>query len=265
LDRYRTLVQASAAKLSLFLSRLKPGSNHRRGHRSSIPPAIKTSARSSISRSSSSSLSHPSRKSSSKSVPLATLNENVAVSSCCSKCGKSSSCSCKQQQQLQQQQHLAVTAPQHLLRSPTVVRQVSYHWRTVQRLTLKSQRSRDFGTQASFDESDIASLQSDANENASIYTFAKSSVDVSRVTNDVASSSSSASSTSYSTLPKVSFTDREIQEIRVAKETFFKEPKEKISPRIASTQKMLASSATQVRISAMTHNFFSYFTITSVL
>jgi hypothetical protein len=62
------------------------------------------------------------------------------------------------------------------------------------------------------------------------------------------SDSSSSSSTSYSTLPKVSFTDREIQEIRVAKETFFKEPKEKISPRIASIQKMLASSGSQVLV-----------------
>ena len=40
---------------------------------------------------------------------------------------------------------------------------------------------------------------------------------------------------------RVTFTDREIQEINVAKETFFKEPREKISPRIASIQKMLAN------------------------
>ncbi len=73
----------------------------------------------------------------------------------------------------------------------------------------------------------------------------KSVVDAPKTSND--SVVSSASSTSYSTLPKVSFTDREIQEIRVAKETFFKEPKEKISPRIASIQKMLASSGNQVK------------------
>ena len=163
----------SGAKLSLFLSRLKPGTLHRRrGHKTSAPSAKKTPSRSGSC--SSSSFNHPCRKNSSKSVPLVTLKENVADGRSCSSCGKCSSCSCKQQQQ---KQHLSVTVPSlPLLRSPTVVRQVSYHWRTVQRLTLKSQRSRDFGTQASFDESDIASLQSDAVDRASLDASEKASL-----------------------------------------------------------------------------------------
>jgi hypothetical protein len=47
----------------------------------------------------------------------------------------------------------------------------------------------------------------------------------------------------------VSFTDREIHEIKVAKETFYKEPKEKISPRIASIQKMLANPGNNSQVS----------------
>jgi hypothetical protein len=57
------------------------------------------------------------------------------------------------------------------------------------------------------------------------------------------------STSNYSTLPKVSFTDREIHEIKVAKETFYKEPKEKISPRIASIQKMLANPGNNSQVS----------------
>lgn len=69
-----------------------------------------------------------------------------------------------------------------------------------------------------------------------------------RATKNVDSSNDVAPTSSYSTLQKVSFTDRELQEIRVAKETFFKEPKDKISPRIASIQKMLAGSTSQVSL-----------------
>ena len=60
----------------------------------------------------------------------------------------------------------------------------------------------------------------------------------------VDSSTAMMSTISSGSHSKVSFTDREVHEIKVAKETFFKEPKEKISPRIASIQKMLANPGT---------------------
>lgn len=61
---------------------------------------------------------------------------------------------------------------------------------------------------------------------------------------DASSSSAKAfgvDSSKMDSISRASFTDREIHEIKVAKETFFKEPKEKISPRIASIQKMLSN------------------------
>ena len=69
----------------------------------------------------------------------------------------------------------------------------------------------------------------------------KSGVDVSvgySSRDDVSTMSHSRDEVSSS---RVSFNDREIHEIKVAKETFFKESKDKISPRIASIQKMLAN------------------------
>jgi hypothetical protein len=124
----------------LFLSRLKRKNESRRGQRTQRTPAITT-----INPCSFSSCRTPVNN-----VPLVAVKENVG----CSRC--SNSCSCRRSNSESCQ--LSTPAALPLLRSPTVVRQVSYHWKTVQRFTLKSQRqqslSRDFGTQASFDEFD---------------------------------------------------------------------------------------------------------------
>ena len=106
------------------------------------------------------SFSHKNQKSKkiTQSISLTPLKQTFEVessssSSSCHNCSSSSikcgRCAVKQ--------HMSTTVSLPLMPSPTVVRQVSYHWQTVQRLTLKSQlnrvvTNRDFGTQTSTEE-----------------------------------------------------------------------------------------------------------------
>jgi len=103
-----------------------------------------------------------------QSISLTPLKQTVVESNNCRSCSSSRSGSCRGKQ------HLTTTVSLPLLRSPTVVRQVSYHWQTVQRLTLKSQQNRvvlnrEFGTQTSTEESsEKPTLDFDADEQASL-------------------------------------------------------------------------------------------------